>query len=122
MSNILVYKLKEERIVTEASGNKLDIIGVCDIFIKLPCIKTQKKLKCLVLRGSHVDREIIVSCDVLVKWDMVHNTFGQETVSDYVKRTVLTTISKNVKSVKNVNASDLYCKNTKPTNKLLDIV
>ena len=32
---VKVYKLKEERIVTEASGNKLDIIGVCDIFIKL---------------------------------------------------------------------------------------
>ena len=41
---VKVYKLKEERVVTEASGNKLDIIGVCDIFIKLPCIKSPKKL------------------------------------------------------------------------------
>ena len=117
---VKVYKLKEERIVTEASGNKLDIIGVCDIFIKLPCIKSPKKLKCLVLRGSHVDREILVSCDILVKWDMVHNTFGQETVSDYMRRTLLTTISNKVKNVKNVNSNDLYCKTNKPTNKLLD--
>ena len=114
---IKVYKLKEERVVTEASGNKLDIIGVCDIFIKLPCIKSPKKLQCLVLRGSQVDREILVSCDVLVKWDMVHNTFGQETVSNYMRRTLLTTISKKVK---NVISNDLYCKTNKPTNKLLD--
>ena len=117
---VKVYKLKEERIVTKASGNKLEIISVCDIFIKLSCIKSPKKLQCLVLRGSHVDREILISCDILVKWDLLHNTFGQETVSDYGKRTVLTTISKNVKNVKNVNSSDLYCKNNKPTNKLLD--
>ena len=47
--NVKVYKLKEERVVTEASGNQLNIIGVCDIFIKLPCIRKTKKLQCLVL-------------------------------------------------------------------------
>ena len=117
---VKVYKLKHERQVTEASGNKLDIIGVCEFYVKLECLKKAKLIKCLVLRGSHVDREILISCDMLVRWDLLHDTFGQETISDYVKRTVVTKISKSVKNVKNVNASDLYCKNTEPTNKLLD--
>ena len=33
-SKVKIYKLKQERFVTEASGNLLNIIGVCEIFIK----------------------------------------------------------------------------------------
>ena len=62
-SGIKVYKLKHERQVTEASGNQLDIIGVCELYVKLDCLKKVKKIKCLVLRGSHVDREILISCE-----------------------------------------------------------
>ena len=47
--NVKVYKLKEERVVNKASRNQLNIIGVCDIFIKMPCIRKTKKLQCLVL-------------------------------------------------------------------------
>ena len=68
-SGIKVYKLKHERQVTEASGNQLDIIGVCELYVKLDCLKKMKKIKCLVLRGSHVDREILISCKTLVSWD-----------------------------------------------------
>ena len=111
-----MYKLKHERQVTEASGNKLDIIGVCEIYVKLDCLKKVKVIKCLVLRGSHVDREILISCKTLVSWDLLHDTFGRETITNYVKRNVAKKISKciqnfNVKNVKNVNKSDLYCKN-----------
>ena len=59
-SNIKVYKLKQKHLITEASGNLLNIIGSCDIFVKIPFIKTIKKLECLVLRGNCVDREILV--------------------------------------------------------------
>ena len=41
-TKVKVYKLKEERVVTEAPGNLLNIIGVCDIFIKLPFIRKTK--------------------------------------------------------------------------------
>ena len=54
-SGIKIYELKNERKVTEASGTVLDIIGVCELFVKLNCIK-KKKIKCLVLRGNNVDR------------------------------------------------------------------
>ena len=42
-SGIKVYKLKHERQVTEASGNQLDIIGVCELYVKLDCLKKVKK-------------------------------------------------------------------------------
>jgi len=62
----------------------LNIIGVCEIFVKIPFVKSTKKLECLVLRGNSVDREILVSCDTLMKWDLIHDTFGRETVTDFI--------------------------------------
>ena len=44
-SKVKIYKLKQERFVTEASGNLLNIIGVCEIFVKIPFIKSNKKLE-----------------------------------------------------------------------------
>ena len=38
-AKVKIVKLKTERFVTEASGNKLNIIGACEFFIKLPCLK-----------------------------------------------------------------------------------
>ena len=85
-AKVKIYKLKQERFVTEASGNLLNIIGVCELFIKLPFVKSTKKVECLVLRGSAVDREILISCDMLIKWDLIHSTFGRETVTDFIHR------------------------------------
>merc|ERR1712105_126655 len=78
-AKVKIIKLKQDRFVTEASGNRLNIIGVCVFFIKLPCLKNPKRLECLVLRGKSVDREILVSCETLLKWNLI----GQETVTDY---------------------------------------
>merc|ERR1712055_894113 len=60
-AKVKIIKLKKERFVTEASGNRLNIIGVCIFYIKLPFLKNPKKLECLVLRGKSVDREILIS-------------------------------------------------------------
>ena len=65
-----------------------------------------------------MDREILVSCDILVKWDLVHSTFGQETVTDFIRRKLMTNYIS--KKVKNVNSTDLYNKSNTPTNKLLE--
>merc|ERR1711984_7883 len=105
-SKVKIYKLKQERFVTEASGNLLNIIGVCELFIKLPFVKSTKKVECLVLRGSAVDREILISCDMLLKWDLIHSSFERETVTDYFIRN-LTHYNRNLKhsKIKNVNIS-----------------
>ena len=121
-AKVKVYKLKQERFVTEASGNLLNIIGVCELFIKLPFVKSTKKLECLVLRGSAVDREILISCDMLIKWDLIHSTFGKETVTDFMHRNLTTHYNSNKKiKIKNVNyLSQLYNKSKIPTDELLE--
>ena len=73
----------------------------------------------MVLRGSHVDREILISCGTLVSWDLLHDTFGRETITNVAKKISNCVQNFNVKNVKNVNKSDLYCKNTLSTNKML---
>ena len=119
-----IYKLKQERFVTEASGNLLNIIGVCELFIKLPFVNSTKKLECLVLRGSAMDREILISCDMLIKSDLIHSTFGKETVTDFMHRN-LTHYNSNSKlnkiKIKNVNyMSQLYNKLKIQTDELLE--
>ena len=122
---VKVYKLKQKRYVTEASGNLLNIIGSCEIFCKIPFVKTTKKLECLVLRGNSVDREILISCDRLKKWDLIHNTFGKETVTDFINRNNWTRYnisnSRLIRNkVKNVNSlSQLYNKSQISTDELL---
>ena len=121
-AKVKIFKLQKERFVTEASGNLLNIIGVCELFIKLPFVKSTKKVECLVLRGSAVDREILISCEMLLKWDLIHSSFGRETVTDYFIRN-LTHYNSNLKrsKVKNVNnMSQLYNKSKISTDKLLE--
>ena len=128
-NRIKVYKLQQKRQIVEASSNLLDIIGSCEIFVKIPFLKTIKKLECLVLRGNDVDREILVSCETLKKWDIIHCTFGQETVTSYINRCKMTRnlndltslqMSNKIKNVKNL--SQLYTKSKVPTDELLDKV
>ena len=123
-SKVKIYKLKQERFVTEASGNLLNIIGVCEIFVKIPFVKSTKKLECLVLRGNSVDREILISCDTLMKWDLIHDTFGR-TVTDYIHRNNsnrynISNSKLNKIKVKNINSmSQLYNKSNISTDDLL---
>merc|ERR1711936_852155 len=126
-TKVKIVKLKKERFVTEASGNRLNIIGVCIFYIKLPCLKNPKKLECLVLRGKSVDREILISCEALLKWDLIHSTFGQETVTNYCNRINSTTnYSRNFENkvkltkIKPVSIAQLYTKSKVPTDQLLE--
>ena len=64
-NKIKVYKLQQKRQIAEASNNLLNIIGSSEIFVKIPFIKTIKRLECLVLRGNNIDREIMVPCETL---------------------------------------------------------
>ena len=50
--NIKVHKLKQKRLIIEASGNLLNIIGSCDIFVKIPFIKTYKTIGITCAQGQ----------------------------------------------------------------------
>ena len=39
-----------------------------------------------VLEGNEIDREILISLELLVSWDLVTPTFPQETVTNYFIR------------------------------------
>ena len=56
------------------------------MFVKIAAIGKTKKLRCLILRGSGVDREILISCKMLKRWNLIHDTFPHETVDNFVKR------------------------------------
>merc|ERR1712055_188672 len=81
-----IKSLTKPRNVHEASGRRLDIIGTADMWVKIAAIKTMKRLRCLILRGSGVDREILVSCKMLKKWGLIHSSFPHETVEDFCNR------------------------------------
>ena len=70
-----------------------------------------------------MDREILISCDMLLKWDLIHSSFGKETITDYFLRNS-THYNSNLKrsKVKNVNISQLYNKSKISTEKLLEKV
>ena len=84
-NQIQVTRLNTPRNIYEASGNPLDIIGESEFYVKLPVLGKVKRLTCLVLRGEEVDREILISCAMLKKWDMIHQTFPAQTLSDYIR-------------------------------------
>ena len=81
-----IKSLTKPRNVHEASGRRLDIIGTADMWVKIAAINKMKKLRCLILRGSGVDREVLISCKMLKKWDLLHPSFPHETVDSFVKR------------------------------------
>ena len=67
------------------------------------------------LRGEAVDREILISYETLLKWDLIHSSFGQVTVTDYCIRNS-TNYNRNLKrsKIKNVSVSQLYNKSKVP--------
>ena len=81
-----------------------------------------------MLRGIFVDREILVSCETLKNWDLIHSTFGRETVTSFINRCNLTRYkSSNSRQMKNKvrnvkNLSQLYSKSQIPTDDLLEEV
>ena len=85
-NRLAIKSLTKPRNVYEASGSRLDIIGTSDIWVKIAAIGKIKKLRCLILRGSGVDREVFISCKMLKRWNLIHNSFPHETVDNFVKR------------------------------------
>ena len=85
-NRLTIKSLTKPRNVYEASESRLDIIGTSDMWVKIAAIGKMKKLRCLILRGSGVDREILISCKMLKRWNLIHESFPHETVYNFVKR------------------------------------
>ena len=66
-NKLTIRRLSKPRNVHKASGAKLDIIGTADMFVKIRAIGKTKKLRCVILRESNVDREVLISFTMLKK-------------------------------------------------------
>lgn len=73
--------------ITDASGNYLNIIGSTEFYISSPQVLGNKKrrVKAAVLEGNNSDREILISLDLLVKWDLIIPNFPNQTVTNFMK-------------------------------------
>ena len=54
--------------------------------MKLQVLGKTKRLNCLVLRGSNVDREILISGKMLKLWNMIHPSFPHESIETYINK------------------------------------
>ena len=83
-NGITVYPLAGMKI-TDASGNLLKIVGTCEFYILSQVLATKKRrVKAAVLEGNDLEREILISMDLLKKWDMIHPTFPAKNINDYI--------------------------------------
>ena len=83
-----INKLNRPLKIMTASGDSLYILGTCNRYIKTQVTDRRRKiLDCAVLRGNKAEREILVSLQNMKKFCIVHETFGLETIDDYVYNT-----------------------------------
>ena len=94
-NGLKVNRLKTPRKIVEASGGTLDIVGQCEFYVKLQVLGKTKRLTCLVLRGNKVDREILISGQILKMCDMIHPSFPNEIISTYVQNLNTVKLAKN---------------------------
>ena len=69
--------------------------------------KGRKILDCAVFRGNTQEREILVSLQNMKKFGIIHETFGLETINDYVYK-MNTNESSNYSTVYQVNSLKYY--------------
>ena len=86
--NIPISPLSSNMIITDASGNSLNIIGTAKFYIaNLKVLGDKRKLiEAAVLEGNQNDREILISLKILKTWGLIHETFPQESVLDFMNR------------------------------------
>ena len=73
--------------ITDASGNQLNIVGTANFYIKSQVFGGRmKRVKAAVLEGNEIDREILISLELLMSWDLVTPTFPHETITNYLIR------------------------------------
>ena len=74
--------------IISASGESLSIIGTADIFITTQVTgKRRRLLQFCLLRGNKQNLEILVSLEMMKKLKIVHETFGLQTIDDFLYNT-----------------------------------
>ena len=87
--DIQIKPLSSNMSITDASGRCLNIIGTAKMYISNTQVMGEKRklVDGAVLEGKTTDREILISLKLLKDWGLVHSTFPQETVYNFITRT-----------------------------------
>ena len=80
-----VIPFKRNMSIVDASGNLLSLAGSAYLFIKTQVLGSKiAKLEVAILRGNSTDREILLSLQTLIEWNLVHPDFPNVTLDTYI--------------------------------------
>ena len=80
-----VTPLSSELIIVEASGKNLRILGTVRMFLEADVLGGRKLIEAAVIQGEG-SKEVLVLLGLMKSWDLIHQSFPSETVSDYMYR------------------------------------
>ena len=77
--------LKNSLTIVDADGQRLYFIGTSVIWVSCKKLKHHKKgIKVAILAGNP-EREILLSLDCFKDWNLIHCTFPDQTVVDFIR-------------------------------------
>ena len=74
--------MTEELDIINASGKSLAVLGTCKMFIENKILGGRKMVEAAVIQGDR--KETLISLQLLKKWDLIHDSFPHQTISDYI--------------------------------------
>ena len=81
---IEVKPLKEKLVMLDASNRIMEVIGTARIYIDNQVLGGRKCVETAVIESSK--KETLISLGLLKKWDLLHESFPFQTISDYVNQ------------------------------------
>ena len=76
--------LDRELEIVEASGRILRILGTVQFYLQCEVLGGRKWMEAAVIEGEGAS-EVLVSLGLMKKWDIMYDTFPEETVSDFLE-------------------------------------
>ena len=80
-----ITPLDREMEIVEASGKLLRILGTVTFFLECDVLGGRKMIEAAVIEGEGA-AEVLISLALMKKWDLIHDSFPSETISDYMTR------------------------------------
>ena len=85
-----IIPFKRDMSIVDASGNLLSLAGSAYLFIKTQVLGANKitKLEVAILKGNSTDREILLSLQTLIDWNLVHPDFPNVRLDTYIHKMI----------------------------------
>ena len=81
--NAEIEPLDEPLSIVEASGRLLKILGTVKLYLEADVLGGRKLVERAVIEGEGA-KEVLISLGLMKKWDLIHQTFPHETITDYL--------------------------------------